>query len=517
MLLFNHIPFPASILLVCWILFLAATVIAFFRKPTLFPWLLFGSAVCLAAAFAAFSPFLHPWDEQFHALVGKNLSKNPLIPRLIPNEPLHMYGKGIWADADIWLHKQPLFTWQMALSIKLFGANAFAVRLPSVLFHGLLVLSVFRIGSMAADRKTGFIAALLVMHTSFLLGLISGKTGTDHNDFIFLCYITFSFWAWFEWNASSAQKWLYWIGIFAGCAILTKWLVGLLVFAAWGATMLPQLNLKNLWSSIRPLLHAFAVAICIALPWQIYTFLRFPEEARHEMSYNSRHIFQALENHGGNAWYHYEQIDQIYFGQRDFLILFAIALLLFLRSQVVRKDYKIFMLSGIGIIYLFFTIVQTKMPAFTIPVLVLINLVFAVGILEAARLFPWKRIRTTLPVLLTLLFVKALFKPGQTLAKQGLYNDLPENAYREHLLKAHRFMEKKGSDSSRRVVFGVDFSPYAHISWMFFKDEIAYGFIPSPENVWQLQKDGYDVAVIVTEANRLEVQALPPTVEILDF
>lgn len=52
-------------------------------------------------------PFLHKWDERYHALVAKNLSGDLLTPKLYPEAPL-AYDYKSWSDNYIWLHKQPL-------------------------------------------------------------------------------------------------------------------------------------------------------------------------------------------------------------------------------------------------------------------------------------------------------------------------------------------------------------------------------------------------------------------------
>jgi 4-amino-4-deoxy-L-arabinose transferase-like glycosyltransferase len=78
--------------------------------------------------------FLILWDEQYHALVAKNMLKNPFKPTLYPVELLD-YDYRNWSANYIWLHKQPLFLWQIALSLKIFGTTELAVRLPSILLH----------------------------------------------------------------------------------------------------------------------------------------------------------------------------------------------------------------------------------------------------------------------------------------------------------------------------------------------------------------------------------------------
>lgn len=492
----NQIGITSQILLVCWIVFLAVSIWSYSRKPGIFPYVLFLSAVCIAASFACFSPYLYAWDEQFHALVAKNLAKDPLTPKLIPDHPLDV-GQNTWSDGIIWLHKQPLFTWQMALSIKLFGANAFAVRFPSVLFHGFLVLAIYRIGNIVFNRKTGFIAALLAMHSAYLLGLISGRISTDHNDFIFLCYITFSFWAWFEWNLSANRKWLYWVGIFVGCAILTKWLVGLLVFAGWGILTIPKLRKGSWWITIKPLFISFGISLLVSGPWQIYAYLRFPSEFKREMLYNSKHITAVVENHVGDAWYHFDQISSMYFPKIDFLIVFLISVIFLILAKNIRKDYKVFLLVSIAVIYLFFTLVKTKMPSFTAPVFGLVVLIIAFGLTEITRRIPYHWLQRTTLLLLTLLIINWFLKPTPTLANYGFQTHPVEIAGRKEMMDVFRFMTETKSTNHKRIVFGVDFFPFSHISWMFYHDnDIAYPFLPDENQVKELKRKGYDVLII---------------------
>lgn len=489
----QHMGTPSWVALICWIIFLLAAIYSTFQKPKATPLFLFGAAVSIALAFALFSPYLYSWDEQFHALVGKNLSQNPLFPKLYPQQPLPPQSGG-WVDLMVWMHKQPLFTWQMAASIKIFGTNAFAVRFPSVLFHGLLVLSIFRIGTLVFNRKTGFIAAILIMHSSFLLGLISGKIGTDHNDFIFLAYITFSCWAWFEWKTSANKKWIYRIGIFAGCAILTKWLVGLLVFAGWGLVIASQWKKEGFRNALKSFLIAFGITVLVAAPWQIYGFVRFPVETAHEMQYNSKHFSQALEMHSGDNWFYFQQIRNLFFNQLEFF-LFLITGLIFLWIRPIRKEFKIFMLSVIAITYLFFTLAQTKMPGFTLPAFGFILLLIAFGISEFSKIFKNKWIRGALPTLLVVLVCNLLLKPGPTLNRYGLQKANIESEYREIRINMLHFMQEKGSDS-KRVVFGVQFFDHSNISWMFFNDEIAYRNLPREAEIDQLIAQGYKIAVV---------------------
>lgn len=109
-----------------------------------FKWFFLVGFLLVGIGFSLIDPFLNEWDEQYHALVAKHLSENPFKPLLIKNSPVALDYKS-WAYCHVWMHKQPLFMWQMALSIKTFGTSLFAVRLPSVLLHALTAILLLSI------------------------------------------------------------------------------------------------------------------------------------------------------------------------------------------------------------------------------------------------------------------------------------------------------------------------------------------------------------------------------------
>jgi 4-amino-4-deoxy-L-arabinose transferase-like glycosyltransferase len=90
--------------------------------------------------------FLHSWDERYHALVAKNLIQHPLTPTLYDN-PVLPYDYRNWKANHIWLHKQPLPVWTIAASMRLFGVNEIALRLPSIILSTIGILLTFLICS----------------------------------------------------------------------------------------------------------------------------------------------------------------------------------------------------------------------------------------------------------------------------------------------------------------------------------------------------------------------------------
>ena len=330
--------------------------------------LLFLAAIALYMLAANLDPFLHVWDERFHALVAKNMIDEPFAPMLYADPVVDMaYDR--WDRAHIWLHKQPLFLWQMAISLKIFGINEFAVRLPSALMAALLVLLAFRMGWLYQNQRTGVIAAVLVLSNPFLFELVSGNQVTEHNDVAFLFYVSLSLWAFLEYYKSGGKRWIWAIGFFAGMAILCKWLVGLLVYLGW--ILLNAQERKFSFKANKDVLLSLGLTAIVALPWQIYTRFAFPEESALEREYNLLHLFQPVEGHDGEYLYHLNHFGDLFGGY--FLPVFILAALVIIKKQQDRK-LNIALLAMIVFIYLFFSLAETKMPAFPLAVMLLVYL-----------------------------------------------------------------------------------------------------------------------------------------------
>jgi len=353
------------------LLYFAACVIGFSiilfeynQKNKLSIWGLFLGAFAIYSFMALADPFLHDWDEQYHALVAKNLMHHFGTPTLIEHPILrpNSIDSSWWTNSHFWLHKQPFFLWQMALSMKIFGQSIFAMRLPSVLMASVIPFFIFRIGTIIHNKKLGFYAAFLTVALHLTLMLVSGRLNTDHNDVAFMFYITASFWAWFEYQKSKKTQWLILIGVFSGIAILVKWLVGLLVFAGWGLSIISDTESRKEIKNYLELLKSMAIAVIVALPWQIYILIKYPVFSRFEYAYNSIHLWKAVEGHDGNWLYHFHKMDYLYTPWFNYFALISLLTFAFLR---INKKYKIAILSWIIIVFGFYTLAATKMPTYT--------------------------------------------------------------------------------------------------------------------------------------------------------
>ncbi len=457
--------------------------------------LLMLSGLVLRLLMAAIDPYLHDWDERFHALVAKNMIRHPFLP-MMRTVPVFPYRMEDWCCNHIWLHKQPLFLWQMALSMKIFGVNEVTMRLPSVLMG---TLSIYFIYDMALkwlkNRDIAFLSALLFAVSYYQLELTSGRLPLDQNDLAFAFYMTAAFWAFTRYlQASSGLKWAVLTGVFAGAAVLVKWLTGILVFGGWGLYLLLSFREGFQWKDWRDFGISLLTSVLVFLPWQLYIMYRFPQESAIIYDYNRRHTFEVLEGHQGSAWYHPAQMPAIYGWL--FLLFIPIGIYCVLNAKQVNKKLSIAFLAMIVVIYFFFSvIVQTKMPAFTFPVNALVWIIIAAGIHAASGKIKWKA-AARLRYLLIFLLAMYTLKPWQIISYRSINNAVRNKKI--HNTQIYKSLDLSGELKGRVI---LNCKSFEDKELMFYRDVNAYAWYPSKKELDSLKARGYRFAAFRNHGN----------------
>lgn len=361
----GNLPNKAVLLISISFLFYLVLIFNFFTEKKLvspklkYLLILISHSLIAYLAISAFD-FLHLWDECFHALVGKNLTTSPTVPMLYKEECI--FYSNLWSDTTIWLHKQPLFLYQIAASLKLFGLSVFSVRLPSAILMSICGVMIYRMGKLLFNDLSGIIGSFLFCFSLYKMQLLMGMKSTDHNDLAFLFYITASIWAFLEYQNKQSKKYFVAIFIFSAFAVLNKWLLGFLVYYLWGLIILfKNKKLFSIWQAARPMLMNFAFSVLLVLPWQVYIWTQFPEKARFEFDQINKHLFEVVEDHSGNWDFHFLLSDQHY-GLNFLLITLCTGLSYF---AIKEKNKHLALIIVIFSVYGFFTFAQTKMESFT--------------------------------------------------------------------------------------------------------------------------------------------------------
>lgn len=494
----NFSPTENVLLVSSGVIFIAAILsFHYTSKINLSVLLLLTGAFILKLFHIHIDPFLNNWDEMFHALVAKNMSHHPFKPTLYP-EALRVYDFREWTNNYIWLHKQPLFMWQMAICIKLIGAKVIAVRLPSVVCFTFATFCIYRIGKNLANQSIGFYAALLFSVSYFMGELAVGAETTDHNDLVFISYVTASIWAFTEYQRDDSNKtrWIVLIGIFAGMAVLTKWLVGLLVYLLWASYVAFDSG-KNFYHPKRylDLFKSFAITCIVFLPWQIYIRVVFPAESHYEADYNNRHLYEPIEGHSGDGWFHLDKINEMYGYLAPFFCLLGLVILYrYIRSKAIYFSLLFTMVFVFG----FFAWASTKMISFTMITSSFLYIGFGAVVFALHEFLIQSKLKQLRPILfITLIFTMySSLKLDALEEKHGLVKKSPyayhtrrvELDWKNSCDQINAILDKK----EKYVVFNCP-EYMQNIRFMFYTDHIGYRGFPDPEHIRQLKRKGYKV------------------------
>lgn len=462
--------------------------------------LLLITAFLLRLIMITLDPFIHEWDERFHGLVAKNMISNPFRPMLFVN-PVLPYQLEDWSYNHIWVHKQPLFLWQMALSMKLFGINTIALRLPSAILGTVMVWLTYDMANKwLKDDRIAFLSAFITATAYYALELTSGWRSLEHNDMIFTFYATCSFWAFTKYVYSPQHtKWAIITGVFVGFAILNKWLVGLLVYGGWGLYLL---LCDDRWN-YRKYLHlilSIGVACIIFLPWQLYIINTFPVESAIAFEYNRKHITSDL-GHDGNVFTHLGFLPTAY----QYLLVCFIAIGMITIFESKKADYKISVafLAMIVVIFSFFSIVvATKMPAFVYPVSALMIILMAYGIFYFwDKVFSYLQLiplhRNQLLMLITIVAGFLSLKVGVISHDRSI-----ENQYRNSKMHNASLLNSIDDQLAAQYIF-LNCKSYESIEMMFYKNTTAYHWYPAPNTIDSLQALGHKFAAFQFPAQTL--------------
>ena len=125
--------------------------------------------------------------------------------------------------------KPPLFFWLQSFSMKLFGVNEFAARLPNAVIGVFTLMLVFRIGSSMKGNRFGWIWSLIYLGS--LLPHMYYKSGII--DPVFNLFIFLGIYFLIRWVHATVirhrMKFSLFAGLFIGLAVITKGPVGLLL------------------------------------------------------------------------------------------------------------------------------------------------------------------------------------------------------------------------------------------------------------------------------------------------
>ena len=308
------------------------------------------------------------------------------LPLLEPDEGRNaevareMLVSGDWItphyNSLVYLDKPAVFFWLVAGSFKLAGISEWAARFPSALMaFGTLFLTWFMGGRMLGG-SAGLRAA--IVWATMPLTIIFARTVIFDMTLTFLVTLAMAAF----WLASSCDFRRPWLEIimFAACGIatITKGPVGFLlpllsivVYQAAGGRLGELKRIR--WGM------GGGVFLMVTLPWFVSVSIRNPDFPRYALWQESLQRFTTGNAHRGGSFFYYLPV---FLGG---LLPWSLFLILVIWNRV-RKWRELlydmnkpvlFVLSWAGLIFVFFTISRSKLPAYVLPATVPLSILMA--------------------------------------------------------------------------------------------------------------------------------------------
>ena len=286
------------------------------------------------------------------------------------------------------LDKPPLTYWAQVASYKIFGANDFAARFPSTVAAAFIALSIFGWGSRIGGTKTAWWAAIIF--TFSLQTFLHAKAAVA--DMWLVLFVTLAHWSGYELlrdrlspaNQTSNLKhqtffwwWVFYCSL--AFAFLAKGPIGWTPLLTVGTTMffIPDAQLARQFKFARGILLTLAIVALWGIPALLRTHGQFfvVGIGRHVVGRS----FASMEGHGANSFGIYLLLLPFYF-VTIFIGFFPWSIKLpWLTKKLWRRRDEIdnYLIAGVAIIFIIFTLVKTKLPHYTLPAFPLLALLLA--------------------------------------------------------------------------------------------------------------------------------------------
>lgn len=297
--------------------------------------------LCLFLPFLG-SVHLFDWDEVNFAECAREM--------IVSGDYLH-----VQIDYRPFFEKPPLFIWLQVLSMKVFGVNEFAARLPNALLAALTMPLLLHLGALVRSRRLGLLWA--AAYAGSILPNFYGHSGII--DPLFNLCIFGGIWQMVR-ATDGRSSWLR-ASVLAGCctglAVLTKgpvgWgLVGLTTAVVW---LVERRSMPLPWRQV--LVMSGCAMLATATWYGIDLIMHGPAFLQENLAYQLRLLTTGDAGHEQPFYYHPVVV---LLGCYPASIFFLKGLGSGLPAAPAERRTAIWMLALFGVVMVVFSLVRTK-------------------------------------------------------------------------------------------------------------------------------------------------------------
>jgi outer membrane protein assembly factor BamB len=271
-----------------------------------------------------------------------------------------------WAYGELtfWIAKPPLYMWLMSLSYQVFGVSNFSSRLWSPIFGILSLVVVFYLGKTLYNRKTGFLAAIILgTFTTFFSFARHAMTDVP---FVFFTLASIYFFVLSE-KPENTKRYAVLSGLFFGLALMAKQIQALLIpLIIVAYLVVTKRSLRFLFT--KSFKFFLGVGLLVFSPWLIYMTLRFgPTFWQWYFFYSGiTRTVSPIEGHFGDCLYYFNYLITSENLIWAILLPFSAGLCAF-NAVIKRLKEDTLILVWMATVLIVFTVAQTKLYWYILP------------------------------------------------------------------------------------------------------------------------------------------------------
>ena len=291
-------------------------------------------------------------------------------------------------DFELYFEKPPLVYWANAASIKIFGVNEFAVRLPAALFSIGQVVVTAALAELIFGATAGFFAALALALSPLFFGFARFATLDPALAFFLTAALAAFHVAAHDdsFSQPSARRWMLLSAAMLALGTLAKGPVALIlggpIALAWLAT---ERRLRQIVQM--PLVWCGLIYLAIVLPWFILMEARNPGFLHFFFIHEHLERYVTSNEHGWGPWFFIPIViggmwPWIFFVPLGWSAMRADDTLPNSAPASSRRSAASFLAIWFIIIFVFFSIPRSKLGTYILPALPPLAIVAGFGLVR---------------------------------------------------------------------------------------------------------------------------------------
>jgi 4-amino-4-deoxy-L-arabinose transferase-like glycosyltransferase len=267
---------------------------------------------------------------------------------------------------QVWLEKPVLYYWLAMISYKIFGVSDWAARVPSAAFATLMVMGVY-LFTLRLRRGMQLNAALITASCALVLAMARGAS----TDMPLTAPFAVAMLCWYAWHQSRRRSLLLAFHFLIALGMLAKGpvaplLAAMIIIAFCLSQRQPRQIARTLW------IPGVLLSLAVALPWYVEVQLRNPQFFRaFILEQNLDRFATNMFRHPEPFWYYLPLTLAATVPWSVFAVAGAVSNIRRWREWAGRNSSSNslagFLLLWAIIPVLFFSLSQSKLPAYILP------------------------------------------------------------------------------------------------------------------------------------------------------